>query len=383
MIPNTREVRRRRVLHARERLAGVAERRGVRSLVLTSSAAVAWATGAISTPIDRVAPSDPIWVVYREGDITLVTSSVEVERIRQDYPLDELGFTLVAAPWYEENSHQRLAREIAGENCAFDVTGFGADASFALMSARLGLCEAEMEVLQGLAMVATDAVEGAVEGWEPGQMNDFEIAAYVARHLETQGADAVCLIAGGDERLARFRHPIMNGSVPASSLMVVVVARSLGLHVALTRLASERDDPRREQREKLLEQCDIVNDHVREATRVGATWGQVYGALAKGYAAVGQPEAWREHFQGGPIGYAQREFELSPLSASSPWWNESIPVGCATAFNPSLAGGAKIEDTFLVGPASLTCLTSSVHSRRLEGVGSGTTVFEAREKKET
>ena len=380
MIPNTREVRQRRVLHARARLADVADHFGGRPLVLSSTGAVAWATGGLSTPIDRVAPTDPLWVVWHEGEMTLVTSSVEVERIAADFDLDELGFSMAVAPWYEDNAHMRRAIDLVGEDCASDLAGWGIDATFELTRARLGLCGAEIEVMTGLARVATDAVEGAVQRWRPGEMVDREIAASVVRHLEIYGADAVCLIVGADERLAHFRHPIMCGDVPEDSVMVVVVARSLGLHVALTRLARRDDD---DKLTALMQQCEVVNAHVNEATRVGATWGDVYSALARGYADVGQPDAWREHFQGGPIGYGQREFELSPQSQESPWWHEPIPAGCATAFNPSLAGGAKIEDTYVVGGDALTCVTSSSRWPRLGDKNSGTAVLRVREKKET
>ena len=378
MIPNTGDVRRRRVLHARARLEEVSQQFSGRPLVLSSTAAVAWATGAMSTPIDRVAPTDPLWVVYREGEMILVTSSVEVERIANDFPLEELGLRIEAAPWYEVSAHERRATQLVGQDCASDVPGLGLDASFALTRARLGLCGAEVDVMKGLARVATDAVENALARWRPGEMTDREVAAIVVRHLETYGADAVCLIVGGDERLRRFRHPIMSGDVPHQDLMVVVVARSLGLHVALTRLSSVHPEATRD----LMEKCEIVNGRVREATHVRATWGQVYTALGEGYASVGQPEAWREHFQGGPIGYYQREFELTPQSQDSPWWNEPIPVGCATSFNPSLAGGAKIEDTFVVGGESLDCLTTNPRWPRLNGNDSGTAVLQARGKKE-
>ena len=379
MIPNTEEVRRRRVTHARARLADVAERLGARSLVLSSSAAVAWATGGLSTPIHRVASIDPIWVVYRDGEMTLVTSSVEYDRLGADFDLDALGLSLVAAPWYEPDAHRRRVEEMLGEVGASDVSGLGLDATFELTRSRLGLCSAEIDVMTGLARVATDAVEGVLAEWRPGETTDREIAADVARQLELHGAEAVCLIVGGDERLRRFRHPVIRDDVLERSAMVVVVARSLGLHVALTRLASVGD----EVRASSMEECETVHERVRDATKVGATWGDVYLALARAYDEVGHPEAWREHFQGGPIGYEQREFELSPTSTNSPWWCEPIPAGCASAFNPSLAGGAKIEDTYLVGGDAPAPLTSTPSWPRLAGDASGADVLRLREKRAT
>jgi antitoxin VapB len=311
--------------------------------------------------------------------MTLVTSSVEYDRLGADFDLDALGLSLVAAPWYEPDAHRRRVEEMLGEVGASDVSGLGLDATFELTRSRLGLCSAEIDVMTGLARVAADAVENVLAEWRPGATSDREIAADVARELELQGAEAVCLIVGGDERLRRFRHPVLRGDVLERSAMVVVVARSLGLHVALTRLASVDD----EVSASSMQECETVHERVRDATKVGATWGDVYSALARAYREVGHPDAWREHFQGGPIGYGQREFELSPTSTSSPWWCEPIPAGCASAFNPSLAGGAKIEDTYLVGADAPVPLTSTPSWSRLAGDASGADVLRLREKRAT
>ena len=61
----------------------------------------------------------------------------------------------------------------------------------------------------------------------------------------------------------------------------------------------------------------------------------------------------RGHYQGGPIGFAQREFEIAPGQTGSRWYREPVAAGHAVAWNPSLPGGAKAEDTYLVTePAS-------------------------------
>jgi antitoxin VapB len=93
------------------------------------------------------------------------------------------------------------------------------------------------------------------------------------------------------------------------------------------------------------------------ACRPGATVGEVMTILADSYDRRGAGGQWRDHYQGGPIGYAQREFEIAPVQTSSPWWDVALPNGCAVAFNPSIRGGAKDEDTFLItdeGPSWIT-----------------------------
>jgi Xaa-Pro dipeptidase len=128
--------------------------------------------------------------------------------------------------------------------------------------------------------------------------------------------------------------------------MVVVVAMRAGLHVAATRFASVNGLPDgvRAAFDNALE----VEAAMLAANRPGATYGEVMQACASAYAQVGHSGAWREHYQGGPIGYRQREFEIAPVQRESPWFSQPIENGHAVAWNPSVTGGGKAEDTFLV-----------------------------------
>ena len=91
-----------------------------------------------------------------------------------------------------------------------------------------------------------------------------------------------------------------------------------------------------------------IDDAVLSACQPGATYGAALAALDAAYAAGGAPGEWAGHYQGGPIGFAQREFEIAPDQAGSRWYREPIAAGHAIAWNPSLPGGAKAEDTYLV-----------------------------------
>jgi len=350
------------------RAGALRERHGGRPLVLWSVGAVAWATGGLSAPIDRAGALDPVWVVVSDTATTLVVNSVEVDRIRADHDLDDLGVEVVAAPWYEARGALDAVERVVGASIDSCLTEADEDVSIDLTSTRLALGDGEVTVLSALARVATDAVEGAVRAWRPGVSTDRDVAGDVVARLERSGADAVCLIVGGDERVREYRHPLSVGARVDELLMVVVVARCQGLHVALTRTAATRADPKLEW---LLARCDDVHRSVSDVTRPGATWGDLYRALGEAYQRIGSPEAWREHYQGGPIGYAQREFELAPTSTSSPWCGVRLEPSTAVAFNPSLAGGAKIEDTYLVGDSGQRLLTDSGSWPRRDGPGSG------------
>ena len=94
------------------------------------------------------------------------------------------------------------------------------------------------------------------------------------------------------------------------------------------------------------------------AGQPGHSYGDVLRALDRGYTAEGAPGGWAGHYQGGPIGYAQREFEIAPGQDGSRWPDVRIEPGHAVAWNPSLPGGAKAEDTYLVHADGLERVTT-------------------------
>lgn len=366
MIPNASEYRKARVLRAREALRAIRSSHNDAPLVIGSVGSVAWATGGVSPPIDRTAAIDPVWLVDAE-EPTLLISSVEVPRMTAEGGLEELDFKIVSVPWYEENGFQKAALQVCecDDSRVISDIGLGDNVTEELISQRMVLSGADRELLRWLGGESARVLEGAVRSWQPGISADLSLAAEIQFGLETIGAEAVCLIVGGDERVRTFRHPLMSGDVVNELLMAVVVVRWSGLHVAATRMATTVRD------ERLLRDYAMVASVAHEtlaATAVGATWGEAYTSLAQGYRDIEHGQAWRDHWQGGPIGYAQREFELSPEATNSSFWNNSIEENVAVAWNPSLHGGAKVEDTFLVGESGSECVTTTGEwPRRDEG----------------
>ncbi len=319
-------------------------------LVLTGPAAVAWATGGVAPPVDRTAGIDLVWAVFTREISALVTTNVEAARIRAEYDPASHGFTdFVEVPWYSPDGFAEAAANLAGVapgRLASDGhPAFGFDASDELISLRLALSAAEIRDLADLGHDATHALQSALAQWQPGE-RDLDIQARCAALIEAAGADAPVLIVGGDDRLAGYRHPMAIGAPVASRVMAVVVARRHGLHVALTRFASA--GPVEPEYAALRTRVLAIEDAVLGASVPGAGYGDALTALASAYDASSAINGWNGHYQGGPIGFAQREFEIAPVQTDSRWFTRSIEAGHAVAWNPSLPGGAKAEDTYLV-----------------------------------
>jgi Xaa-Pro dipeptidase len=341
-----------RAAAASERLAGWLEQHdGLGGLVLTGPAAVAWATGGIAPPVDRTAAVDLVWVVRTTAGASLITTEVEADRIRAEYGAAAHGFAdLVAVPWYEPDAFVEAAQDLAGRPAsALAADGhpaFGTDVSDELVALRLALSPAERDDLRDLGADTAAALESALAAWRPGE-RDLDIQARCAAFLEARGADAPVLIVGGDERVERYRHPMAAGAPVRRLAMAVAVARRDGLHAAATRFACAgpqgRDAVAR--RDRVLE---IEREVLGACAAPGASYGGALAVLDAAYRQAGAPGAWAGHYQGGPIGFAQREFEIAPGQPGARWAAEPVAAGHALAWNPSLPGGAKAEDTYLV-----------------------------------
>ena len=300
-----------------------------------------------------------MWAVETDRGRALITNQIEAPRLANDFDLASLGWDLIGVPWFDADAALEAAASFCGQsrdNFLSDVDGIGENILNHVIAERMVLTEPEQDDLRNLGALVGYALGAGISSWQPGVSTDFEIASVVSAELERHGAKAVCLIVGGDERLRSLRHPLSIGETLHEAVMAVVVARRGGLHAAATRIALRDDD---EHLRQLMGELDDVHRVVLDASRPGHTWGEAADALAEGYAAIGRPDTWREHFQGGPIAFEQREFELAPGQSSSPFWNLPCRSGTAVAWNPSAHGGAKIEETYLVSDTGFELITAT------------------------
>ncbi|HEY1480349.1 MAG TPA: M24 family metallopeptidase [Gaiellales bacterium] len=327
------------------------------AVVLTQAGPVAWLTGGLTNPIERGHPASPLWIVVRPDDETAITTEVEAPRLLAE---GDLEMPLVPVPWFEPGAFANAVLEIVGapaDAIASDGdAAFGIDASDDLARLRLALVPDEQGRLRELARDAAEALEQALRTFRPGQL-DTQIQARVADALEQRAALAVCLIVGGDERIERYRHPLAAGVPVEHVVMAVVVAERGGLHAAATRYAS--DGPLPEGVAEARRAALAIEQQMLAACGTGTTYGEVLDTCERAYASAGHAGAWREHYQGGPIAYRQREFEVAPGQGESAFTRTRIAAGHALAWNPSVAGGGKAEDTYLVGLEGLTRITDS------------------------
>src|ERR1700682_4067706 len=346
-----------RSAHALSAVRELAVAHDVAGVVLTRPGAVAWASGGMNPPVDRTAATDVVWLCGGPGPGVIAPHEAKAPRISAEMDPAAYGIEVVAVPWWDGAAPVTASKRALGAAAGSTGggpglgsdghVGFEVDLTDPITAARLALCPAELVELRALGCDAAEAVQNALRAWVPGE-SDRQIQGRIADLVEAGGADCPVLLVGADERVDRFRHPVAIGAPAYRIVMAVLVARRSGIHVALTRYASAGAlDP---QLADGLSATRRIHRKVLAACVPGATYGSVLDVLDLAYVDEGHPGAWRQHYQGGPIGYAQREFEIAPVQHDSPWWNHPIASGTAVAWNPSLPGGSKDEDTYLVSP---------------------------------
>jgi Xaa-Pro dipeptidase len=326
--------------HARhERLTALLERLGLGALVLRRSANFAWYTGGADNRVDHSSPFGAADVLVTHTAEYILTNNVEARRMRDEQTPQ---IEVIEYPWYEEArpAVTRVAGSVRlGADCEFpnavDVTRAVAPLRYVLDADALARYRAH-------GPHARLALDEGLQRVAPG-MRENEAAAEVAAAFRRRGFFTPVLLAGADERITRYRHPIPRNRPVERRLMVVACAERDGLYFNLTRIHNFREPSAKLRR--LQAACDTILRRLREeATRPGRTLADAFADCQRFYAEAGFPDEWQRHHQGGLTGYASRELIATPAT------HEAIQVGQAFAWNPSVTG-VKAEETFILTEA--------------------------------
>jgi Xaa-Pro aminopeptidase len=308
--------------------------------------AFAWATGGDNV-VDRDGDVGVAAVGY-DGAFRVVTDNIEAQRLLdEELPADA---TVETAQWYDESLATAVAdRSPTPAAADFDVPGFErVDAT----DLRQPLTEADIERYRELGRDAADAVERVCRELEPGD-TEHEAAAGIRISLAARDINAPVALVGGERRAQQYRHYTPSRESVGGYALVSVTAERDGLYASLTRTVTF-DPP--EWLDERFEAAATVEATALAATRAvgrhGGTAADVFEDVMDAYGAVGYPDEWRNHHQGGAAGYAGREW------IATPDLDREVHLPMAYAWNPTVQG-AKSEDTVLVTDDGFEVLTAT------------------------
>lgn len=336
------------VAEKHRRVVAFLQAHGLDGVLLTRRDNFAWYTGGGDNhiPSSQEAGVATLWIT--PDGATLLTSNIEAARIMEE-ELAGVMDTCESWGWYEDADAFIRAR-IAGKRVVSDTGIAGTEnRSDALKQLRYELTENERRHLGQLGRVFGEALEWAARSVRIGD-TEHEIGARLSQRLLDAGVEPTVNLVAVDERIFHYRHPIPTGKRLERYAMLVGCARSGGLIVAATRLVHFGTVPRdvADRYTALLE----VEATLHAETKAGQSAADVLNKAIAAYERVGFKDEWKDHHQGGAIGYDNREWLATPHET------EKIRENQALAWNPSIRG-TKVEDTTLLTSDGLKFVTST------------------------
>jgi len=342
------------IITAEERAAEIAEKEGrvkaflaendLQAVLLAQYRNYSWITGGSEDTIVITMESGPVTLVLtREGDKYALCPNDEEPRNRQE-ELDGLGYEMVSWEWHEGFGAPSPLEEFVAAK-GWDVDEVGSDmpldcatdiaADFAEL--RFPLTEPEMKKYRWLGQKCAEACVETCREIRPG-MTEKEIQRVIADKLMAEEITPTVILIAVDERLFQHRHAIATDKKLERYAQVNICAKRWGLVMAVTRYVHFGPIPPNLGRR--LRCCARITGAYLSALEPGATAGEVLQAGIDVFNRTGYPGEWKEHHQGGAIGYAEREWVAYP-GADMP-----IVADQAFAWNPTILG-AKVEDTVI------------------------------------
>ena len=315
---------------------------GYETLVATRPAGVRWLLCGRGRPVST-SSSNADYTVVLTGNADLVLfPDIEESRVTAEERFEELGYEPVPFPWHE--GPQGMLAELVGGRAM--LTGDSLEEIVSPL--RLELGAEERDRYRAAGKDVADAMVEALRALDPGA-TEVAVAADLAARVRRRGFFPPVVLVAGEQRQPVHRHPLPTDAPIGAHALLAVTAERHGLHVSMTRLASF--GPPSQDLQDLVRKASFVDAAALDASRPGETLGHVFSRIEEAYVAHGFPGEWRRHHQGGLTGYAGREVFAVPDDPTV------IPASAAVAWNPSITGGAKSEDTALVTPDGVEVIT--------------------------
>lgn len=279
-------------------------------------------------------------LLVTQSETHSITNIIEKQRMIDEEGLEEMGFTLHAGIWYENGFERKtLLQLVPSGKIALDfASDLGPNIEGEIKKLRLSLTEAEVGRLKEVGYLASLALEESAASLRPG-VSEIQAVKRIAMALYDHGMEFTSLMCAADERLYKYRHAIATDNVIRERVQIGGNMRKWGLTVCMTRYVNFVPVT-----DELLRQYRL-NQEIDCTLMVNSVPGRPYSAPLKAAQALyekhGLSDEFLLHHQGGPIGYANRDYRVDFDLPGT------IVENQAFCWNPSITG-TKSEDTILV-----------------------------------
>ena len=282
--------------------------------------------------------------------IYAISNRIEMPRMIEENYLEDMGFEYHSFFWHENSKEAQILSELVPSGKIGYDYGQTNNVANDIKAWRMDLTQAEIDRYIEIGKDASEAIESAAKCIKKG-MTEYQIAAMVIKNMEDRGLEELSCMVAADERIVNFRHPLPTSRAVENRVQLGGNFRRSGLVICLTRYASFSKPV--DELEKQMQANQIINCTLIAACQPGTVLSD---ALLKGkakYEELGFAEEFNKHHQGGPIGYAGRDYRVD-FSTS-----DTVKAHQGLCWNPSITG-TKDEDTYLTTAEDRIAITKPV-----------------------
>lgn len=319
------------------------------AVLLTRQNSFAWFTCGGDNHVVTASDMGAATLVITPQRICMVTSNIESARMAHE-ELAGQEIEVLDHPWHDEAKRLEMIASLMGVRAASD-DGVAGTSLLApdFVELRYSLTQPEIERYRALGRDCGEVIGEVTRAIEPGD-TELEVAGHLASSCLERNIVASVTLVAADGRTGRYRHPIPKQNRVEKGAMVVLCGRRHGLVCSATRLVHFGRLPGALVAKHRA--AVSVDAAFNLQTVAGARIGDIFANAQAVYEAFGIPEEWKSHHQGGPTGYAEREFVATPGEKRTVQRNQ------AYAWNPSIRG-TKSEDTILATKGEPELFTAS------------------------
>ncbi len=281
-----------------------------------------------------------------------ITNSIEEARMRDEEQLELFGFEILSAPWHDrEFEKTMIARICSLPTLGLDFSaGFGKNIHAMLIDMRASLSQEELGRYRELGLSASTILEEVAASIRVGD-TEKSVVGKAGELLYSHGMDFASMMCASDERIALYRHPVPTDKRIAKRVQVGGNFRKDGLVVCMTRYVHFA--PVSDELQLQYEVNQKIDCALMAATVPGRRYSEILSIAKETYAAYGYGKEFDKHHQGGPIGYAPRDYRVDFSH------NSKVSQQQAFCWNPSITG-TKSEDTIVVSSSGIEWITRPV-----------------------
>jgi len=343
----------------KQRIAEYLESKSLSGILLTKRSNYSWITCGYRNKIMDASTLGASSILFFEDNFYLITTNIEIERMVSEELSNLISIEKVIYDWFDPEGLKKMVRKITGlkrivqdypvieeigvigsefDNLKFELTP----------QEKSRFIELGQTVSKCMTSVCFDINQG---------MTEFELQGNLSKLLISNEIMPMVILVGSDDRIFKYRHPVPTNKKVKNYVMVVAAAEKWGLIVAITRFV--HFGSLNTYLKKIKEDTMKIDADMILNSKSGIKYNEIFERTMFNYNKLGYCDEWRNHHQGGPIGYEGRYFLVTSKTEMSIRENHAI------AWNPSITG-FKSEDTLIVGKDKNLIITKDENWPKIE-----------------